>query len=312
MYKYVLKRLLLLIPVLLGVILLVFSIMAITPGKPAINILGVYATQAEIDAFNELHGLNEPFVVRLLDYIKDIVLRFDFGTSYRGNKPVIDQILSRFSLTFRFVLISIIISSIIGIILGVIAAVRQYSVMDTVGTVIAMLLSAIPAFWLGLMLVLLFALKLRILPSNGIDDWRCYVLPLVTLVVTGAASTFRMTRSSMLETVRQDYIRTAKAKGVSPRVVIFKHALKNALLPVITQLGMTFGSQLGGTVVVESVFGIPGLGSLVLDAIGDRDMPLVMGSVLFLATLFCIIMLVVDLVFAYIDPRIKARYMSQR
>ncbi len=307
MYKYVLKRLLLTIPVLVGVIIIVFTIMSLTPGEPARLILGPEAEQAEIDAFNQLHGLDKSFPVRLVNYLADIV-RLDFGVSYRSGLPVFDKIVSRFPVTLRLALLSIFFSSIVGISLGVISAVRQYSVLDTTATVTAMLFASIPSFWFGMMLMLIFALELRWLPSNGNDYWFSYILPVVTLVISSSAGLLRMTRSAMLETVRQDYIRTAKAKGASPKDVVVKHALKNALLPVITSLGMSFGTSLGGAVVIETVFGIPGLGTLIVEAIRDKDLPQVMASILFLATLFCLIMLVVDLIYAFIDPRIKAKY----
>lgn len=308
MYKYILKRLLLTIPVLLGVILIVFTIISLTPGEPARLILGVYAEQEAIDAFNEEHGLNDPFPERLFNYVKDIVTELDFGRSYRTNKPVFEVILGRFPVTLKLATLSILFSSIVGISLGVISAVKQYSVLDTVSTITAMTFASVPAFWLGMMLILAFALKLHILPSNGIDSWRSYILPIITLVVSGAAGLLRMTRSAMLETVRQDYIRTARAKGASERDVVVKHALKNALLPVVTSLGMSFGMSLGGAVVIESVFSIQGVGTLVVDAIRDKDFPLVLASILFLAAMFCLVMLLVDLAYAFIDPRIKAKY----
>ncbi len=308
MYRYVIKRLLLTIPVLLGVILIVFTIVSMTPGEPARLILGAYAEQAEIDAFNEEHGLDAPFAERFVNYVKDIVTKQDFGRSYRTGKPVFETILGRFPVTLKLATLSIIFSAIVGISLGVISAVKQYSVLDTVATVTAMVFASVPAFWFGMMATLIFSLKLHLLPSNGIDSWTSYILPIVTLVVSGSAGLLRMTRSAMLETVRQDYIRTARAKGASERDVVIKHALKNALLPVITSLGMSFGTSLGGAVVIETVFSINGVGTLVVDAIRDKDYPLVLASILFLAALFCLVMLLVDLAYAFVDPRIKAKY----
>ena len=216
--------------------------------------------------------------------------------------------MDRFPITLTLASVSIVFSAIVGISLGVISAVKQYSALDTVATITAMVFASVPSFWFGMMLILAFSLKLRILPSNGIDSWVSYILPVVTLVVSGSAVLLRMTRSAMLETVRQDYIRTARAKGASERDVVVKHALKNALLPVVTSLGMSFGASLGGTVVIETVFSIPGLGTLVVDSIRDKDFPLVLACILFLAALFCLVMLLVDLVYALIDPRIKAKY----
>lgn len=310
MYKYIIKRVLLTIPVLLGVLLIVFTIMSLTPGEPARLILGAEANQEAIDAFNEAHGLNASFGERLLSYVKDIVTEMDFGKSYRSDKPVFDMILGRFPITFNLAALSIFFSAVIGIILGVISAVKQYSALDVTLTVTAMIFASIPSFWLGMMLILEFALNLHMFPSNGADSWVSYVLPVITLSVSSAAGLLRMTRSAMLETIRMEYIRTARAKGASPRDVVFKHALKNALLPVVTSLGLSFGISLGGAVVIEQVFSIPGLGMLMVSAIRDKDFPLVMASILFLAALFCLVMLIVDLIYAFIDPRIKAKYTS--
>ena len=310
MYKYVIKRLLFTIPVLFGAIFLVFTIMNMTPGDPATLILGITAKQADIDALNHQLGVDQPFFVQFFNYIKDMVTQFDFGTSYRTGKPVFDEILSMFPTTFWLALLSMIISSIVGIVLGIVSAVKQYSVLDNTFTTLAMLLSAIPGFWLGLMLMLLFALQLRILPSSGIDTWAGYVLPVITLSLGGAASQMRLTRSTMLETIRSDYIRTARSKGAPENVVIWKHALKNALLPVITSMGMNFGAGLGGAVIIETVFGMPGLGMLIVNSIRQKDTPTVMAATLFLAFLFCLVMLVVDILYAYIDPRIKAKYQN--
>jgi peptide/nickel transport system permease protein len=186
--------------------------------------------------------------------------------------------------------------------------VKQYSIADTLSTITSLFLAAIPMFWLGMMVILVFALYLNWLPSNGVDSWDSFVLPTFTLSMPAAAMMLRMSRSTMLETIRQDYIRTARAKGAPERQVIFKHALKNALLPVVTVLGMNFGFLLGGAVVIETIFSIPGLGTMVLEGIRSKDVPIVMGSTLFLATIFSLVMLLLDVAYAFIDPRIKARF----
>ena len=196
----------------------------------------------------------------------------------------------------------------LGVPLGILSAVKQYSFLDVLNSVVAMFLSAIPAFWLGLLSILLFALKLRLLPSDGADTASAFILPIVTLALPGAAELLRLTRSTMLEIIRQDYIRTARAKGASERIVIWRHALRNATLPIITVAGMYFGSLLGGSVITESVFSMPGLGSLTITAIRSKDIPQVMACVLLMAALFCLIMLLVDLLYAFLDPRIRARY----
>lgn len=308
MYKYVIKRILLTIPVLFGAIFLVFSIMQLTPGDPGTLILGMTADPEDIAALNHKLGVDRPFFEQFFSYIKGIVTEFDFGTSYRSGKPVFDSIMARFPATFNLALWSMVISSILGIALGIISAVKQYSLLDNALTTGAMLFSAVPGFWLGFMLMILFALNLGWLPFGGIDSWKGYILPVATLSLGSAASIMRLTRSTMLETIRQDYIRTARAKGAPEKTVIWKHALKNALLPVITSMGMSFGGSLGGAVIVETVFGIPGVGMLIVETIRQKDTPTVMAATLFLAALFCIVMLVVDILYAYIDPRIKARY----
>lgn len=308
MYKYVIKRLLFTIPVLFGAVFLVFTIMYMTPGDPGRLILGITAKQADIDALNHSLGVDQPFFVQFFNYMKNMLTSFDFGDSYRTGQPVFNEILARFPTTFWLALWTMIISAVIGIALGIISAVKQYSVLDNVLTTLAMLLSAIPGFWLGLMLMLIFALQLGLLPSSGVADWTGYILPVLTLSLGGAATQMRLTRSTMLETIRADYIRTARSKGAPEKVVISKHALKNALLPVITAMGMNFGASLGGAVIIETVFGVPGLGMLIVNSIRQKDTPTVMAATLFLAVLFCLVMLVVDILYAYIDPRIKAKY----
>jgi peptide/nickel transport system permease protein len=308
MIKYVAKRLLLTIPVLLGAVFLVFAIMSLTPGDPGSLILGMTAKPEDIAKLNAEFGYDQPFMMRFFNYIKDIALHFDFGNSYRTRTPVFDEILSRFPNTLALALGSIALSSILGISLGVISAVRQYSFSDGFLTVVAMFFAAIPGFWLGLMLMLMFSLHLGWLPASGIGSWRHFVLPVMTLALGGAAGLLRLTRSTMLETVRQDYIRTARSKGATEGMVIWRHALKNALLPVITSLGMNFGASLGGAIIIETVFGMPGLGTHIVNAIRQKDVPVVMGSTLFLAALFCLIMLAVDILYGFIDPRIRSRF----
>ena len=297
------------IPVMIGAIFLVFTIMYLTPGDPGTLILGITAKQEAINALNHQLGYDRPFLVQFADYLINM-LHGDFGISYRTQQPVFNEILARFPTTFWLALLSMICSSVIGITFGIISAVKQYSVLDNITTTTAMLLSAIPGFWLGLMLMMLFSLKLGIFPSSGIDTWKGFVLPVATLTLNGAASQMRLTRSTMLETIRSDYIRTARSKGAPEKVVIWKHALKNALLPVITTMGMNFGAGLGGAVIIETVFGMPGLGLLIVNSIRQKDTPTVMAATLFLAFLFCIVMLIVDILYAYIDPRIKAKYKS--
>lgn len=309
MYKYVLKRLLLLIPILLGVTFIVHTIMSLTPGDPGRLILGNTVPQSAVDQLNHELGFDKPFLTKYVDFVVKAV-QGDFGNAYRTGKPVIKEITERFPTTLLVAVLGIVLTTILGIPAGILAAVKQYSAMDIAATVAAMLMAAIPGFWLALMLIILFSQKLGWLPSFGIGSWKHFILPMVVLAIPSSAGILRLTRTTMLETIRQDYIRTARAKGATEKTIIWKHALKNALLPVVTVLGMSFGTLLGGTVIIEYVFSIPGIGSFMLTAIRQKDIPEVMGTVLFLAALFCIIMVLVDILYAFIDPRIKARYIK--
>jgi peptide/nickel transport system permease protein len=308
MYRYILKRLLQLIPVLLVVTFIIFFIMSLAPGDPASIILGPTATQASIAQMNEELGFNDPFFVRFFRYLYNAVFRLDFGVSYKTKTPVFDEILTRVPISLRVAFNGIFLAAFIGIPLGVLSAVKQYSLLDTIPTIISMFFAAMPLFWLGMLLLFIFSLKLGWLPSYGVGSWKNYILPMLAIGLPYAARQLRFTRSSMLETIREDYVRTARAKGAPERMVIWKHALKNALLPVITVLGNNFGSLFGGAVVTEALFSIPGIGTLLLTGINTRDLPIVTASVLTVAVIFSLVMLGVDLLYAYIDPRIKAKF----
>ena len=307
MHKYVLKRILLLIPVLLGVSLLVFAIMSLTPGDPAQLILGENAPKEAVLKLREEMGLNDPFFMQYFRFVKNAIMG-DFGRSYTTGREVFGEIFARFPNTLILAVIGIIISVCIGIPIGIISATRQYSFLDSFSMVIALLGVSMPVFWLGLMLILTFSVKLGWLPSGGFDGFKSIILPAVTLGVGSAAIITRMTRSSMLEVIRQDYIRTARAKGVAEKVVINKHALKNALIPIITVVGLQFGHLLGGAVLTESVYSWPGVGRLMVDAIRQKDTPTVLAAVVFLAAAFSVVNLLVDILYAYVDPRIKSQY----
>jgi len=307
MLKFVLKRILLMIPTILLVILIVFSIMNLAPGSPGRLILGQTAPQEAVDQLNEELGYNNPFLVRFANYILDIC-KGDFGNSYRTGRPVFEEVLNRLPVTLKLSTCAIILMVSIGVPIGILSAVKQYSAMDYFFTISAMFLAAFPVFWFGLMMILTFSLHLGWLPSNGAETWRHYIMPIITLSLPYLAIVMRLTRSTMLETIRQDYVRTARAKGASEKTVIFKHALKNALLPIITIIGMTFGLMLGGAVLTETVFSLPGLGTMIVTAIRLKDIPQVMAAVILLSVMFSFIMLIVDLLYAAIDPRIKAMY----
>lgn len=307
MLEYIGKRLLMMIPVLLGISFIIFSIMSLTKGDPAKLILGEGASQEVIEKTREELGLNDPFVIRYAKYVFHASLG-DFGKSYRTGNPVSTEIFARFPTTFYIAFFGILIATFVAIPAGVISAVKQYSMIDFFTTFVAMLLTSMPGFFVGMLLILVFALILGVLPATGISTWKHFILPSLAVASVTMANFIRMTRSTMLEVIRQDYIRTAKAKGASQQRIIFTHCLRNALLPVITVIGINFGVQLGGTIMIEAVFAIPGLGTYMINAIRQKDIPAVMGSVIFAAVVAGFINLIVDILYAYIDPRIKSQY----
>jgi peptide/nickel transport system permease protein len=311
MLKYILKRLLLLIPVIIGISFIIFSIMQLTPGDPAREILGETATQEAVDALREEMGLNDPFLLQYGRYMWNAI-RGDFGTSYQTGQSVIKQILERFPTTIYLAIGATLAAILIGIPVGLISAVKQYSIIDDVSTIFSMVLTAVPNFWLGLVLMLTLSLKLKWFPAYGATSLKHFVLPWITLSCMTLAVLIRMTRSSMLEVIRQDYIRTARAKGAKERRIVFHHALRNALLPVITVIGTQLSVQLGGAIIVETVFSIPGLGTMIISGIKTKDIPVVMGGVMFIALVGGLVNLLVDILYAYIDPRLKSRYVGTK
>jgi len=308
MYRYIVKRLLFLIPTILGVVFIIFLVMNITPGDPARALLGVSAPQADVDALNHELGYDLPFFQKYVNYIKNMVVNRDFGISYFTKQSVFDEIWPRYLVTIRLALMGVFLSAVIGIPLGIYAAVKQYSLWDTIPSILAFLIAAIPSFVLGMLLLFIFSLKLNWLPSYGIDSYKHYIMPALAISIPPAAMNLRFTKSSMLESVRQDYVRTARAKGAPENVVIWKHALKNALLPVITNIGLSLGTLIAGAVVAEKLFSIPGIGSLIVDRITYKDEPVIIAGTVLIAVCFTIVMLIVDLIYAYIDPRIRAKY----
>ena len=308
MWRYILKRLAMMVFVVLGVSILIFTIMYFVPGDPARIILGSSATPDQIDYLHAQMGLDKPFTVQLLTFLRDTFLRFDFGNSYIFKTPVIDELATRFPMTLKLAVLCIIVQTVIGIPLGITAAVHQGRWQDTTAILIAMLGLSVPGFWLALMMLSLFHVKLGWLPGFGIGTWKHWVLPVLSNALGGIAINARQTRSAMLEVIRSDYITTARAKGVRERGVIYGHALPNALIPVITTIGGGFATALGGTIIVESVFTMPGIGLYMTNAITNLDYPIVRSSVVLLSIAFSIIMLLTDLVYAFVDPRIKAQY----
>jgi len=332
MTKYIFKRLLMLLPVLLGISIVVFLVIHLIPGDPVTVMLGEKSSPERAELLRKELGLYDPLYVQYFRFLQRALMG-DLGKSIRSNDSVLAEIMARFPATVELTFTSLLLATVVGVILGIIAAVRQYSLWDNLGMIIAIFGVSIPVFWLGLMLIILFSVELKWLPATGrlsvgavlsrltglnvldslltlnlkalADALKHLVMPSIALGTIQMAVIARMTRSSMLEVVRQDYIRTARAKGLSERVVIYKHALKNALIPVITVIGLTVGRLLGGAVLTETIFAWPGIGKLAVDSINSRDYPLVQGVVLLIATGFVFVNLIVDIFYAFLDPRIR-------
>jgi peptide/nickel transport system permease protein len=332
MKKYILKRLLLLIPVLIGVSILIFVIVRLTPGDPARILAGEHATEEYVQATRERWGLDKPMYVQYYIWFKSL-LRGDLGRSITTHSPVVEEIFNRFPATLELSLFAMFLAIVIGILAGIISAIRQYHFFDYFSMTIALFGISMPVFWLGLMLMFVFGLWLDILPISGrinvmiplqnitglyvLDSILTLnfqalgssllhlILPSIALGTIPMAMIARITRSSMLEIIRLDFIRTERAKGLPERMVIFKHALKNALIPIITVIGMEFGLLLGGAILTETVFAWPGLGRYTVDAVYARDYPAIQGSVLFIAFIFVLVNLITDVLYAYINPRIR-------
>lgn len=311
MIRYVAKRLLTIIPIILGISIVIFVLMSLSPGNSAAQILGRNATPEQIELLNEELGLNDPLPEQYVRYMGNL-LQGDFGTSYQTRKPVVNEIMVRFPVTLTLATASTIIVILFGISIGIISAVKQYSKLDIAVTTGSLICASMPDFWVALLLLLLFSLKLRLLPSYGISDWTSYILPAFVLSLGILAMCVRVTRGTMLEVIRQDYIRTARAKGADEKRVIMKHALKNALIPIVTVIGNDFGNILAGTIVIETVFSLPGMGTLIVGAVQTKDIPVAMTATLFFAVLYSIIILVLDVIYAYIDPRIKAEFSRRK
>lgn len=311
MGRYILKRILFMIPVLFCVTILIFTLMFFVPGDPASTIAGGMATQEDLEQIREQLGFNEPYLVRLGAFLETLFLHGSFGNSYIYGTDVMGELIYRFPKTLIIAGLSILLCVLIGVPLGIRAAVRANTWEDRLSMFVSMIGVSMPNFWLALLLVLLFSLQLKLLPSSGSDTWKNFVLPVCAGALGGVAGMARLSRSSMLEVIRADYVTTARAKGVSEHNVIYHHALPNALIPIVTSVGSSFGGMLGGTVVVETIFSIPGLGLYLINGINNRDYNVVQGSVIFIAFVFSVVMLLVDIAYAYVDPRIKAQYASQ-
>jgi len=304
MFNYLIKRLLSTIPVLIGISLLLFFMLRMLPGDPAQVLAGQMATPQEIENIRHQLGLDRPIYEQYAVYMSRLV-RFDLGRSARTQNPVTVEIWARLPNTILLAVVAITLACLFGIPAGIISAVRPYSWIDYLVTMAALFGMSMPVFWLGLMLVVVFAVILKWLPAGGTGSWQHVILPSFTLAAFVVAFIARMTRSTMLETLSQDFTTTARSKGLKEKVVIVKHALKNALIPIITVVGLQFGSLLAGAVLTETVFAWPGLGRLLYNSISARDYPMIQGVILIFGLLYIFVNLVVDLIYAFVDPRIR-------
>ena len=305
MLKYIIKRILLLIPILLGVSAIIFLLKTVTPGDPARQILGNTATEEQVQELREELGLNDPVVVQYVRYIKNIVTKGDFGSSYRTGEPVLSEILPRLGTSGIITIGAVAIGAIIGIVLGIISALKKYTWVDSLVLVISMFFQSVPEFVVALVLIMIFAVNLHWLPATGITSIKGFILPMVTIGLASVASYTRITRSSMLEVLGEDYIRTARAKGQTENNITYHHALRNAMIPVAQSIGTSLGNSIGGGMVIETVFGVPGVGKYIVDSITQRNYPSVLGGALIIAMVLTIINLIVDISFVLIDPRLK-------
>ncbi len=304
--QYIFKRIGAMIPVIIGISFILFSILVLTPGDPARTILGEMAPEEDVIALREEMGFNDPLFIRYFRYVRD-ALHGDFGKSYTSGQPVVKEMADRMATTLLLATGSLVYVILLGVPIGILAAVKQYSLSDIATNIITFILTAMPSFWLGLLCMLLFGLKLRWLPATGSETILHFIMPCIVLSGPNMAAQLRMTRSSMLEVIRQDYMRTARSKGVSERRIIFQHGLRNAMIPILTMLGINLTSVIGTAFVVEQTFAMAGLGSLLITGVKAKDIPIVMAIVLFIACCICIINLIVDLLYAVVDPRIRAQ-----
>lgn len=307
MKKYILKRILAMIPTLLVVIFIIFALINITPGDPGRIMLGQDAAQEDVDAINAMLRMDKPLLIRYVLYIWD-ALHLDFGISLLTRQLVFSDLLAKIPVTFTLALGGTLASVLIGVPLGVISAVKEHTLLDSTLSVVSLLIAAIPSFWMSIMMILLFSAKLHLLPSSGIGTPLHYVMPILSMCIGNAAYYLRMTRSAMQDTLRQEYIKTARAKGASNARAIVVHALRNALMMVVTTMTLSFTSMMGGSMLTESIFGLPGVGSTILQAINMKDIPMIMASTIFVTLTLMIGLLLVDIVNALLDPRVRARY----
>lgn len=305
MPKYILKRILILIPTIIGVSFVVFSLLYLSPGDAALASAGPNAPKETVEILRNKMGLNDPFLIQYGRFLKNLIFHFDLGTSYQSKTPVIEKILRVFPNTLKLAGVSLIFAIISGIILGVIAGINKNNIIDSIISFAGMIGLAMPIFWSGLLLIIIFSSKLKLLPASGFSSWRHMILPVLALGLQTSSSIMRMTRSSMIEVLDKDYIRTARAKGLKKSRIIFIHALKNAMIPIITTIGLQAGGLLGGSILTETVFSISGIGRLMVDSVKTRDYPVILGGVMFIALVYSIISIIVDILYGFLNPQIK-------
>lgn len=307
MLRFILKRLISIIPVLIGISLTIFIILQITPGDPARSLLSINATEEEVQQKREELGLNEPILLQYVKYVNRL-LHGDLGKSWMYGYNIREELSLRIPRTLILALLSIMFTITVGIPAGVISAVKQYSIFDNFTMFLALFFTSIPTFWFGLMSIYTFSLKLGWLPVMGMDSPLSLILPTITCGLSVLANLLRTTRSTMLEIRREDYVRTARAKGVGELSVIIMHTLRNALLPIVTLIGLNFGVLMGGAVLTESVFVIPGIGTMMINSVKAKDIPVVMACIIFTAMCIALTNLFVDILYTFIDPTLKSRY----
>lgn len=308
MVRYILKRILMIIPVVLLVAVTIFTIMYFSPGDRAAMMLGPGATAEQIFDLREKLGLNDSYIIQLGKFMYKTFVQFDLGTSYTSGIPIATELLKRFPNTLILAFSAIILEVVVGLPLGIAAAKHRGKFIDQLCMVIALIGVSAPAFWIGLQLMILFTLKLGWLPSYGVTSWQGWILPIFANALRGIAQMARQSRSSMLEVIHSDYITTARAQGLPERTLTTRYALPNALIPLIQTVGNSFGTCLGGTIIIESVFSLPGIGQYMVEAISVLDYPVIRSTVVLLAIAFSLVMLFVDVAFGFADPRIKAQY----
>ena len=311
MIKYIIKRILLMIPIILGITLIVLLFIDIAPGDPARIILGNEATEEQIENLRNELGLNDPFFTRYFRFIKN-GLKGDFGKSYMNNRPVQEEMMQRFRYTFVVACLSVLVSVIIGVPVGIFAATHQYTWKDNLAITLSLLCVSMPSFWFALLIIQFFSITLHILPASGIETWKGWVMPTLSLALGYIALIARQMRSDFLEVIRQDYIVTARAKGQTEFKVLYRHALKNAIIPIVQIVGTIFGGSLGGAMIAEVIFSVPGLGNYMLSGLSARDYPVIMGTTVFMSLTFSIVILLIDVAFAFIDPRIRSQYIRKK